>query len=260
MYCTKCGANLHGSLTCPSCGASSGRAAAESGRIQGALSTPLFLTLCVLLSVAALSSLLFFVSAAVLALLAVACWMMYCAAKNSRPISEAALSLADGTAAAMFIIGWVQVGLCGIIAVFSLMLASKPWLYHPSADLTATGFTFFGFPLLLVSICLFVYAVISVFVTLFYTRNLKKFIHSVRLNTLDSRVPIQKAGAVKSWLMALGIFELVVCALLIGVCAAQTAPPIGFLLPSLISLLLKVCIHITGYILIKRYFSFCYSE
>lgn len=268
MYCTKCGVDLQNSLTCPSCGTlgsfSPGRLPDGSGRRLYAFSTPLFAALCVLLSVMAFFSLFFFVSAAVFTLLAVAFWMLYYTAKNGRPISEAALSLADGTARAMLIIGWVKVGLCSITAIYTLILSSRPWVSNLAAILstTYTGFTPFGFPLILISFGLLAYAFFSVFVTLFYTRNLKKYIHSVRLNIACSRFPIIKDDTVKPWLMALSIIEIIASVIIIGISVSQPPPPIAafILFPALIQLLLKACIHITGYVLITRYLNFYYVK
>ena len=237
MFCPNCGADLGDSAVCPNCASEpyeqdefscvTEAADARPGILKAAFSDPLFLVMCILLSVSGVFSVFSVFSGGTFSLpiinilFVIALWLVFASTKtDGAPLSPGGLKLADGTTTAVFVIYWVIVGLCavGTIAGFALAASSTTSAYigniisqyvfenvyidFPFAISMAVSAVFIA----LAVVCV-IAAVVMVLINLFLIRNLKKFIHSVRVSSDTGVEDIQKARTVSTWLIVLAVFN-----------------------------------------------------
>lgn len=237
MFCPKCGADLGDSTVCPNCASKpyeqdefccvTEAETAHPGILRAAFSDPLFLVMCILLSVSVVFSVFSAFSGGTFSLpiinilFVIALWLVFASTKaEGAPLSPGGLKLADGTTTAVFVIYWVIVGLCavGTIAGFALSASSTASGYIGSIisqyifenvyiDIPFAISLFASAVFIVLAVVCVIAAVVMVLINLFLIRNLKKFIHSVRVSSDTGVEDIQKAQTVSTWLIVLAAFN-----------------------------------------------------
>lgn len=225
MYCTKCGTPLDDSGICPVCGPAPApmppedlAASPVEGRLKTAFSDTLFLITAILLCVITALSLVDFSLANVLAavpniLFIISMCMLYSTSKSAdSPVSRSGMKIAHGTAIAIYIIGWVafvSLALLTVVvfiayitdsvnyAVFDVLYDSLPGISGITANVLMA----------VIGITLVLLTVFTVVVNTFLYGNMKKFALSLRTSADTGVWDIQKAKALRTWLIVLGIIN-----------------------------------------------------
>ena len=232
------------------------------------LKDPLFLTLCILITV--LTALSFNV---ITLLLTIGMWMAYVSAsKNESPISG--VKLCSIAVKIDYILTWVASGLLALFGFLFVALsgAMADGIYEILTDSTLadifesfgaeealeeffetldeimfeTGMGLDSFLQILsitLGIGLIIAAIVCVIMNLVYTRNIVKFTTSLK-NNLETRAPIVKANTVKVWMLVLAILN--------GISTLGSISSAGML--GLLTSAANLAMFIIAYILMKKYF------
>ncbi len=193
------------------------------GMLKQECSSKLFLALCILASVGPVMTLLSMglsgiISAAIPAILAISCWVMYVSATQNKDITGFInpLKTINVVATVEWVINWVAVGLVGLVAVIFFIGAGA---LDGMMDMVMDGFEdafggmittdmFEGMFAVLGIIMLLVAGLIAV-INIFYYGNLRKCTASFKDSAIYGRFMVAKVGTVKTWLMVMGVISAI---------------------------------------------------
>lgn len=236
MFCPQCGSDIGDSAVCPYCSPQQSGGAeyqppmhtpAEAS-LKTAFSGTLFLVMCILMTISVAFSFIGALTSGSFAieiidlLFVIAMWMVYATSKSAdNALSPGGLKLADGTSLAVLVIGWVLFGIFIFFALVFMIVrfANIPLdledLYY--AIYSYSGSVFEGMipsisiiSSILLSLLVVVFviaAVVIALVNLFFFRNLRRFIHSVRGSAASGVLNIQKAKTVRIWIIVIGVIS-----------------------------------------------------
>ena len=230
----------------------------EEKKSVSAAKDPLFLVMCILLSVATVFSF-----GIIELLVVIGMWIAYANAQSGKSLLSGA-KLCAGSVKALYSITWVLIGSYFLLGFISLLLALTPTpalidnferiiyelldeyeelrpffyrIFESGLELAIIILTF----LLLGGIALIISAIILIFINIFFNKNLCKLAYSIRDN-LASGAPVVKANTVAIWLIVLAVFQ--------GIGILSSITDFGAFVSSGATLAL----YIITYIWIKKYF------
>lgn len=194
--------------------------------LKPAFSDTLFLVMCILLSASTLFSVLSvlgggtFTLPVINILFIIALWLVFASAKNEgAPLSSSGLKLASGTTTAVFVIYWVIVGFCALGAIAFLALSAGSTSAYIGKIIAQSIFdytdiilpfetgVFASVMFIILAVIFLIGAAVMILINLFFVRNLKKFIQSVRTSADTGVMDIQKASTVSKWLIVIAVFS-----------------------------------------------------
>ncbi len=177
-----------------------------------------FLIISILLTAAAAAEIMSGTPGVFTILLSISSWLTYASAKEDGPIKGARLGA--GTVKAMYIVGWVVVG---IIAVSALVVMFFPSLIYngiynygnfyfhilPSGSDMSDIFNFFSYAgttaFVWMGLAMLLAAAAMAVINLLYVRSLLSFARSVRDSAQADVWQVEKALTVSRWMFVLGI-------------------------------------------------------
>ena len=185
-----------------------------------AVQDPLFLVMCVLISVSIAFSFNIFNL-----LLVIGMWIAFANAKSNGSILSGA-KLCAGTMKANYIVWWVVIGMIYLLGVIVILLAlvaplgfTNTYFIDSFLEIDGVGEAFeslvlsglayevlYVMLLVISGITLLILATIFLFLNIFFNKNVYKFAYSLRDN-ISSGAPIVKAKTVSAWLMVLAIIQ-----------------------------------------------------
>lgn len=221
MNCNKCGFKLpEDSNVCPFCGQPVEAAATTNtaaNMVFAALKDKLFFVLCVLITANAALSLLNGSVPLLQILFAVFLWLTYASAQKGF-VDAKNLRCVSGTVYAQYVIlnvCSIIIMVCGVIfaAAMSLLSGIPEFTSALEEVLSAFEFTLNGIPQAItasagwiVGLIFILAGVIILVINLLAMRKIHRLAKSVYIGVMSSNPNFEGAGAVKIWLIVLGVF------------------------------------------------------
>lgn len=241
MKCINCGNEIaDNSAFCAFCGSPTSpveetqtTVSAVHQKLLDIFKDKLFLVLCILVSASTVISIASSNVPLLLILFTIFLWLIYAkAAKNTVDIKN--MRNVSGTIFATYVIGWVTIGLLGLVsvmgAVVALAIGNTAELQGIITKvLSEIDYSFNEFDTILelatgsimiitavVLIIVFIACIIAAVINIFGMRSIHKFAKSLYKSAEIDNFCIEKLAAAKSWILVFGILSCVSCLFSIG--------------------------------------------